>query len=97
MTIFDNTIFQRLLQVGFASVLSFGLGATAGLTTSYVTVRADAATLSARVTVEESRLAMLEQSISEWRTAEEHTSAALSQQVSDAVVILTQLRIKLGK
>lgn len=86
----------RLLQVGFASVLSFALGAGAGSITSYMTVRADAANLTARVSIEENRLTMLEQNLADWRTADEHTSAALSQQVSDALTILTQLRIRMG-
>jgi hypothetical protein len=85
-----------ILHNSLGPILSFILGVAVGATSSYMTVRADATALTARVTVEEGRITMLEQNIAEWRTADEHTSAALSQQVSDAVAILTQLRIRLG-
>jgi hypothetical protein len=89
-------LLPRLLQLSFAAVLSFSLGAMTGAVTSYVAVRTDMAALTARVVVQEQRATALEQSVAEWRTTDARTAADLSAQLKAAADILTDLRIRLG-
>lgn len=81
--------YGRVITTVLASVLSFGLGAATGGVSSYVSVRADAASLTERVT-------SLEQRVTEWRASDDAATRSLSDQINKAVEVLTDLRIRLG-
>ena len=90
-------VWPNLLSVALASVLSFLAGSATGSVSAYVGVRSDVATLGARVTVDDERIAGIETSIVQWRAEDEANAQNIQNQIKDAVALLTDLRIRMGE
>ena len=78
-------LWPSIVTTALASVLSFMAGSATGTVSAYVGVRADIATLAARVTIDDERIASIDQTIN-----------GVEMQLKDTVSLLTDLRVQMG-
>jgi hypothetical protein len=79
-----------------ALVLSFVVGSVTGSIASYVNVRTDEAALSARVTITDTRISVVETEMNAWRAEDRDNARQLKDQLDEVTKILTDLRISVG-
>lgn len=78
-------LWPSIVTTALASVLSFMAGSATGTVSAYVGLRADLATLAARVTIDDERISSVDQTMGE-----------VERQLRDTVVLLTDLRVRMG-
>lgn len=78
-------LWPSIVTTALAAVLSFMAGSATGTVSAYVGMRADIATLTARVTIDDERIASIDQTIN-----------GVEMQLKDTVSLLTDLRVQMG-